>query len=397
MFDRRINSSFLLRLTAGTVAVALGWAASLTSTAAATEHRDISAPSANFSLAASGIRSEGAPIQNAGEADRFSAASVNPSGVMGTVNANQGGLSFGQPWINNDDQAAEAAWAAQTSTPSGRATVLAANPISFHSGGSVYAGNVAIYPVWVGTWTSTRQTLWNKVLSNLVTALGTSGSNTGVANQVFATNVSYFTATKNVAPTLTWPQAAVPTSTIAATGNITDAQVAGFISTALAAGKVPTPANAGGLRPIYVYIGANNTYLSSGFGKSYCGWHSYGTVGGVQVPYIAIQDFTSTYLTACASQSKYSPNGDVYVDAMTSILVHEIDESLTDPLLNAWYDAKGAENADKCSWTFGTKTLLNNFYFNYTSGGLKYLIQRNWLANNAAKADGTACALNTAN
>ncbi len=395
MSPRIIKSSLLLRLGATTVAVALGWAATLTSSAVAAEHRDISGSSANTSLAASGIRSEGAPIQNLGEGARPS-ATATPSGVMGTLPVVAGGLLAGQPWINNDDQAAEAAWVAQTSTPSGRATVLAANPISFHTGGSVYAGNVAIYPVWVGTWTSTRQTLWNKVLSNLVTALGTSTSNTGAANQVFATNLGYFTATNNVAPTLSWPQAAAPTSAIAASGNITDAQVAGFISTALSTGKVPTPTTSGGLRPIYVYIGANNTYLSSGFGKSYCGWHSYGTVGTTQVPYIAIQDFTSTYLSACASQSKYSPNGDVYVDAMTSILVHEIDESLTDPLLNAWYDAKGAENADKCSWTFGTKTLLNNYYYNYTSGGLKYLIQRNWLSNNIAKTDGTACALNTA-
>jgi hypothetical protein len=25
---------------------------------------------------------------------------------------------------------------------------------------------------------------------------------------------------------------------------------------------------------------------------------------------------------------------------------------ITDPLLNAWYDRLGEENADKCAWTF---------------------------------------------
>lgn len=390
MSPSRIHPTLLLRLSATTVAIALGWTASLTTAAVASEHREVTAASVELTLAASGIRSEGAPIQNPSQN-----SSSTPTGVMGTLSPADGGTSTGLPWINNDDQAAEAAWIAKTSSPAARATVLAANPISFHTGGSVYAGNVAIYPVWVGTWTSTRQTLWNKVLSNLVTALGTSTSNTGAANQVFATNLGYFTSTGNVAPTLTWPQASTPTSPIAASGNITDAQVAGFISTALTAGKVPTPASAGGRKPIYVYIGANNTYLSSGFGTAYCGWHSYGTIGGTNVPYIAIQDFTSTYLSACAAQTRFSPNGDVYVDAMTSILVHEIDESLSDPLLNAWYDVNGAENADKCSWTFGSKTLSNNYYYNYTSGGFKYLIQRNWLANNIAKSDGTACALNT--
>ena len=39
---------------------------------------------------------------------------------------------------------------------------------------------------------------------------------------------------------------------------------------------------------------------------------------------------------------------------MASILAHELEESVTDPDLNAWYDSRGGENADKCAWTFGT-------------------------------------------
>ena len=31
-----------------------------------------------------------------------------------------------------------------------------------------------------------------------------------------------------------------------------------------------------------------------------------------------------------------------------------LEETATDPDLNAWYDRRGYENADKCAWTFGT-------------------------------------------
>ncbi len=42
---------------------------------------------------------------------------------------------------------------------------------------------------------------------------------------------------------------------------------------------------------------------------------------------------------------------------------------LTDAQLNAWYDSSGAENADKCAWTFNG---LESF------GSTSWLIQGNW-------------------
>ena len=35
---------------------------------------------------------------------------------------------------------------------------------------------------------------------------------------------------------------------------------------------------------------------------------------------------------------------------------HELSESITDPLLNNWYDSTGFENGDKCAWEFGPTT-----------------------------------------
>ena len=40
---------------------------------------------------------------------------------------------------------------------------------------------------------------------------------------------------------------------------------------------------------------------------------------------------------------------DPAADAMASVLAHELEESTSDPDLNAWYDSKRNENADKCA------------------------------------------------
>lgn len=76
-------------------------------------------------------------------------------------------------------------------------------------------------------------------------------------------------------------------------------------------------------------------------------------------------------------------------DAMAPVILHELEESTTDPELNAWYDSSGNENADKCQWTFGTEyTVANGSHANMKLGLRDFLIQRNWV-----NAGGGYCAL----
>jgi len=71
------------------------------------------------------------------------------------------------------------------------------------------------------------------------------------------------------------------------------------------------------------------------------------------------------------------------------VISHELEEATTDPDLNAWYDSKGNENADKCAWTFGaTKPAPNGSKYNMALGGTNFLIQQNWV-----NASGGYCAL----
>ena len=81
----------------------------------------------------------------------------------------------------------------------------------------------------------------------------------------------------------------------------------------------------------------------------------------------------------CAAQST-GPNGNAGADGMASIIAHESEEAISDPDLNAWYDRRGAENADKCAWTFGiTYAVANGSLANMKLGSRDFLIQQNWV------------------
>jgi hypothetical protein len=307
--------------------------------------------------------------------------------------------------VNNDDAASEMEWQKWNKVNSQAAAKaigsLASNPITFHAGGSIglMTGDTQLVPVWVGNWSQTNKDFWNTRMSALVSSLA--GGSINTVAHIFNTNTLYYSLRNAQLPKLTWASvtttANIPANLQKASGGITpvsDANVATYINRALTSKVISAPTNG---RVIYIYIGAADTRLSSGFGTAYCGWHTYGNLGATNIPYIAIQDFTSNYYRACSAQT-ISPNGNVAFDAMASVLVHEIDEALTDADLRTWYDARGAENADKCAWDFGITSLDNNgakYNFTSTTGGYKYLIQRNWLADNLVKDSvaGTACSI----
>lgn len=99
-----------------------------------------------------------------------------------------------------------------------------------------------------------------------------------------------------------------------------------------------------------------------GFCEDFCGWHNYASSSTSSIEYKYA--WIGNAATQCPSSCSYRQNinGDVGVDGMINIIAHEITETSSDPLLDAWYDVTGDENADKCAWTFGS-TISGNFHF----------------------------------
>ena len=104
----------------------------------------------------------------------------------------------------------------------------------------------------------------------------------------------------------------------------------------------------------------------------FCAWHSAGTCGGVTVQFAFFFNLDGDAGCYPESTSTAYSQG---VAALGNVSGHELSEMVTDPHLNAWYDSSGAENADKCAWTFGHPLLT---FSNHSD----WKVQGNW--SNAA-------------
>jgi hypothetical protein len=115
----------------------------------------------------------------------------------------------------------------------------------------------------------------------------------------------------------------------------------------------------------------------------YCAWHSTGTCAGVQVQFAFFFDLDGD--PGCDPQDSATGHSQGLA-ALANVTGHELSEALTDPHLNAWYDSSGAENSDKCAWTFGGSLLA-------FSNGSQWKVQGNWsnAAYNAHGYDGGGC------
>jgi hypothetical protein len=111
----------------------------------------------------------------------------------------------------------------------------------------------------------------------------------------------------------------------------------------------------------------------------YCAWHSFGSCGGKSVQFAFFFDLDGD--AGCDPEDSPTATGHSQgLAALANVSGHELSEALTDPASpGAWYDSSGAENADKCAWTFGAPFLT-------LSNGSKFKIQGNW--SNAAYNNG---------
>ena len=228
------------------------------------------------------------------------------------------------------------------------------NGIDYHGGPLLTAGpNVHI--IWYGNWSSGDQA----ILTNLAQNLG--------GSPYFNINSTYYNGSNvHVANHVSYAGSAADNYSRGTSLSDSDIE-------AIVAAQNPTDTNG-----VYMVVTAADVDETSGMCTQYCGWHTDATINGRDIKYAFIGN-PARCPSACTNGTA-APNGSVGADGAASIFSHELEEATTDPDLNAWYDRRGEENADKCAWTFGaTYTTSNGGTANMNLGGRDYLIQQNWV------------------
>jgi len=250
-------------------------------------------------------------------------------------------------------------------TGAGRPKSGGGTGITYHGGpllGTVSSKPVNVYVIWYGNWSGNSATT---IIPNFLNAIG--------GSPYFNINNSYYNGSgAHVQNAVAFSGTATDNSSQGAA--LSDAQIQAIVSSAITSGKLPSDSGA-----VYFVLTSADVTETSGFCTSYCGWHTAATLNGTDIKYAFVGN-PDRCPSACEAQSASSPNNNPGADGMVSIIAHELEEATTDPDLNAWYDSRGAENADKCAWTFGTTySLANGSVYNMILGANYYLIQRNWV------------------
>jgi serine protease len=141
---------------------------------------------------------------------------------------------------------------------------------------------------------------------------------------------------------------------------------------------------AGGSNNTTQYVVATATHNNaSGFGSSYCAWHSstsssYGNIAYTNLPYI----------TDAGASCGAGFNGLGAKAGITIVEGHEMAETITDQYPNGgWLDRSGEENGDKCAWIQSGSGASASVSLN----GTNFPVQSLW--SNAANNKSGGCVL----
>jgi hypothetical protein len=245
-----------------------------------------------------------------------------------------------------------------------------AGQILFHGGPVMTNANgVNVYLIWYGNWAGNTATT---IVPEFLNHLG--------GSPYYGINTTYHDAA-NVFVQNKVTLAGQTTDNYSHGTSLSDAAIAAIVKGAVMNHSLPKDQNA-----LYFVLTSKDVNETSGFCSAYCGWHTHATVSGGDYKYSFVGD-AARCISSCAIQST-SPNNNPGADGMLSVIAHELEETVTDPDLNAWFFSNGQENADACAWTFGTEyTAPNGTRANMNLNGHDYMIQRNWVQATAGRCD----------
>jgi len=247
---------------------------------------------------------------------------------------------------------------------------ISSNGIFYH-GGPVLLGTTHVYFIWYGSWGSDTATT---ILPDWAKNLG--------GSPLYAINTTYFDGSnRSISNSVTFGGAAFDAYSLGT--SLGDGDIYTIVAAAIAGGSLPLDGNG-----VYFVLTSPDVAETSGFCTVYCGWHASAPFGAVVSQYAFVGNPTACP-DACIGSPGNDPNGNEGADGMASIMTHELDEAVTDPHGDAWYDNAGNEVADLCNFTFGSVySTANGSIANVRLGARDFLLQEEWV-----NASGGFCAI----
>ncbi len=245
-------------------------------------------------------------------------------------------------------------------TPDSRIITSARRTPNMTYHGGVIMPTANVHPIFWGT-------SWPTYTGDKISGMnsfyaGWSGSNYA------KTNTEYTGSNGQVGSGATAAAAVIDGTT--ATGGNNTGPILSEVCKEISAGKVPLDTSGNGYYPVYTDVARG----SAGF----CAWHSSGSCNGQRVQFAFF--FKLDGDAGCDPQDTTTGHSQGLA-ALGNVSGHELSEAVTDPASpGAWYDSSGAENGDKCAWTFNVASVT-------FSNGTKWKVQGEW--SNAAYTAGT--------
>jgi Phosphate-induced protein 1 conserved region/Divergent InlB B-repeat domain len=241
--------------------------------------------------------------------------------------------------------------------------IIAGAGIDYH-GGSVMVNPHDVYFIWYGNWSG------NSALSILPPFIsGLDGSS------YFNTNTSYTDGGGHSIVNSVGLISQVFDSY--SQGNVlSDQGLHAVVFNQLQSGALPTDPNG-----IYFVLSSADVDQKGSAGEfcvDFCGFHNHANLLGADIKFAFVGNIDRCP-SKCAAQIGSGPNGNPGADAMVNVMAHELNETVTDPDGNAWFDVNGLEVGDKCNFMFGPTFPANGAPADITLGGKNYLIQENWV------------------
>ncbi len=233
-----------------------------------------------------------------------------------------------------------------------------------YNGGPVMLGPHHAYFLWYGNWSGNTATT---ILPDLIAGLN--GSNYLNTDTTYGDNSSDIDNDVSLAGQF-FDNGSLGTA-LGATG------VVNALTSALNNNSLPTDVNG-----IYFVLTAPNV-TEGQFCQQYCGYHDHASINSTDIKFAFVGDpatqCPSTANLTCSAQG-VTPNSNEGADAMANVMAHELNEAITDPDLNAWFDDFGQEVGDLCNFDFGNFFRVSNgSAANINLGPRKFLIQQNWV------------------